>query len=78
MAKNTKPPTEIERGYITGGFAHTSVVALSDKIAEAVKNGDIKKFVVMAGCDGRKIQEIIILNLLKTSTRYYNLNSWLC
>lgn len=54
MAKNTKPPTEIERGYITGGFAHTSVVALSDKIAEAVKNGDIKKFVVMAGCDGRK------------------------
>ena len=52
-AKKCAPPTEIETGHITGGFAHAQVFALADKIVEAVKNGDIKKFVVMAGCDGR-------------------------
>ena len=52
-AKKCIPPTEIETGEITGGFAHTQVFALADKVVEAVKSGAIKKFVVMAGCDGR-------------------------
>ena len=53
VAKKCKPPVEIERGEIVGGFAHNQVLALADKIVDAVKSGDIKKFVVMAGCDGR-------------------------
>lgn len=53
VAKKCKPPVEIENGEIVGGFAHNQVLALSDKIVDAVKSGDIKKFVVMAGCDGR-------------------------
>lgn len=53
VAKKCKPPVEIESGEIIGGFAHNQVLALSDKIVDAVKSGDIKKFVVMAGCDGR-------------------------
>lgn len=53
VAKKCKPPVEIERGEIVGGFAHNQVLSLADKIVEAVKSGDIKKFVVMAGCDGR-------------------------
>ena len=52
-AKRCAPPTEIETGEIVGGFAHAQVLALADKIIEAVKSGAIKKFVVMAGCDGR-------------------------
>lgn len=52
-AKNTQPPTEIETGEIIGGFAHAQVLALADKVVDAVKTGAIKKFVVMAGCDGR-------------------------
>ncbi len=52
-AKRCQPPTEIEKGEIIGGFAHNQVLALADKIVEAVKSGAIKKFVVMAGCDGR-------------------------
>ena len=52
-AKRCAPPREIERGEIIGGFAHAQVLALADKIVEAVKSGAIKKFVVMAGCDGR-------------------------
>lgn len=52
-AKKCPPPTEIENGEIYGGFAHAQVVLLADKIVEAVKSGAIKKFVVMAGCDGR-------------------------
>lgn len=52
-AKRCAPPTEIETGEIIGGFAHAQVLALVDKIIEAVKSGAIKKFVVMAGCDGR-------------------------
>ncbi|GAA0116169.1 hydroxylamine reductase [Clostridium senegalense] len=52
-AKNCNSPTEIETGEITGGFAHNQVFQLSDKIVEAVKSGAIKKFFVMAGCDGR-------------------------
>ena len=52
-AKKCAPPTEIETGEIIGGFAHAQVFALADKVVEAVKSGAIKKFVVMAGCDGR-------------------------
>lgn len=52
-AKRCAPPTEIERGEIVGGFAHNQVLSLADQIVEAVKSGAIKKFVVMAGCDGR-------------------------
>ena len=52
-AKKCKPPVEIETGEIIGGFAHAQVLALADKIVEAIKNGAIKKFFVMAGCDGR-------------------------
>jgi len=53
MAKTCKAPTEIENGEIVGGFAHTQVLALADKVVDAVKSGAIKRFVVMAGCDGR-------------------------
>ena len=52
-AKKCAPPTEIETGEIVGGFAHHQVLALADKVVDAVKSGAIKKFVVMAGCDGR-------------------------
>ena len=52
-AKQCQPPVEIEHGEIIGGFAHHQVLALADKIVDAVKSGAIKKFVVMAGCDGR-------------------------
>ena len=52
-AKKCAPPREIETGEITGGFAHAQVFALADKIVDAVKSGAIKKFFVMAGCDGR-------------------------
>jgi len=54
MAKNCQAPTEIETGKIVGGFAHNQVLALADKVVDAVKSGSIKKFVVMAGCDGRQ------------------------
>lgn len=53
VAKKCKSPVEIEKGEIVGGFAHNQVLSLADKIVEAVQNGDIKKFIVMAGCDGR-------------------------
>lgn len=52
-AQGCQPPTEIERGEIIGGFAHAQVFALADQIVEAVKSGAIRKFFVMAGCDGR-------------------------
>lgn len=53
QAKTCASPTEIETGKIVGGFAHHQVLALADKVVEAVKSGAIKRFVVMAGCDGR-------------------------
>lgn len=53
LAKTCAPPQEIETGNIVGGFAHEQVFALADKVVDAVKSGAIKKFVVMAGCDGR-------------------------
>ena len=54
QAKSCPAPTEIETGTITGGFAHEQVFALADQVVEAVKSGAIRKFVVMAGCDGRQ------------------------
>jgi hydroxylamine reductase len=52
-AKKCAPPVEIEKGEIVGGFAHAQVFALADKVVDAVKSGAIRKFFVMAGCDGR-------------------------
>ncbi len=54
LAKKCPPPEEIENGTIVGGFAHNQVLALADKVVEAVKSGAIKRFIVMAGCDGRQ------------------------
>jgi hydroxylamine reductase len=54
LAKKCDPPTELETGKIVGGFAHNQVMALADKVVEAVKSGAIKQFIVMAGCDGRQ------------------------
>ncbi|MDP8216735.1 MAG: hydroxylamine reductase [Candidatus Kaelpia imicola] len=53
LAKICQPPQEIEKGEIVGGFAHNQVLTLADKIVEAIKSGAIKRFIVMAGCDGR-------------------------
>lgn len=53
LAKTCNSPTELENGTLVGGFAHNQVLALADKVVEAVKSGAIKRFVVMAGCDGR-------------------------
>jgi len=53
LAKTCPPPKELEKGSIVGGFAHNQVFALADKVVDAVKTGAIKKFIVMAGCDGR-------------------------
>lgn len=53
MAKKCSPPEELETGEIIGGFAHNQVLQLADKIVDAVKSGAIKRFIVMAGCDGR-------------------------
>ncbi|QEK12999.1 hydroxylamine reductase [Crassaminicella thermophila] len=52
-AKKCAPPVEIEKGEIVGGFAHNTVLSLADKVVEAIKTGAIKRFFVMAGCDGR-------------------------
>ena len=54
LAKTCQPPSELEKGEIIGGFAHNQVFALADQIVDAVKSGAIKKFFVMAGCDGRQ------------------------
>lgn len=53
MAKSCSPPKVLETGSITGGFAHNQVLMMADKIVSAVREGKIRKFVVMAGCDGR-------------------------
>ncbi len=53
LAKKCSPPTELEKGEIIGGFAHNQVLALADKVVAAVQSGAIRRFVVMAGCDGR-------------------------
>ena len=53
LAKHCPAPQQLETGSVIGGFAHAQVMALQDQIVEAVKNGDIRQFIVMAGCDGR-------------------------
>jgi hydroxylamine reductase len=53
LAKKCDAPTELETGKIVGGFAHNQVFALADKVVDAIKSGAIKRFIVMAGCDGR-------------------------
>ncbi|MGM5488522.1 MAG: hydroxylamine reductase, partial [Nanobdellota archaeon] len=53
QAKTLPPPTQLEEGSITGGFAHASALSVADKIVDAVKSGVIRRFIVMAGCDGR-------------------------
>ena len=64
-AKKLAAPTEIESGEIIGGFAHNQVMALSDAIVEAIKSGAIKKFIVMAGCDGRSKSRNYYTNFAK-------------
>ena len=54
LARTSPPPRELENGLIVGGFAHDQVFALADTVVEAVKSGAIKRFIVMAGCDGRQ------------------------
>ena len=54
QAKKCKPPEQLEEGTIMGGFAHVAALSVADKIIDAVKSGQIKKFIVMAGCDGRQ------------------------
>lgn len=54
LAKSCQPPQEIETGTIVTGFAHNQVLALADKVVEAIKSGAVKRFIVMAGCDGRQ------------------------
>ncbi|MFH0894061.1 MAG: hydroxylamine reductase [Bacteroidota bacterium] len=65
-AKKCQAPTEIETGEIVGGFAHEQVFAVADKVVEAVKSGAIKKFVVMAGCDGRMKEREYYTDFAKT------------
>lgn len=65
LAKTLPAPTELETGSITGGFAHEQVFALADKVVNAVKSGDIKKFIVMAGCDGRQKERVYYTDFAK-------------
>lgn len=64
-AKRCEPPVGIEQGQIVGGFAHAQVLALADKVVDAVKSGKIRKFVVMAGCDGRAKSRIYYTDFAK-------------
>ena len=64
-AKRCEPPTGIEQGQIVGGFAHAQVLALADQVVDAVKAGKIRKFVVMAGCDGRAKSRIYYTDFAK-------------
>ena len=64
-AKRCEPPTGIEQGQIVGGFAHAQVLALADKVVDAVKSGKIRKFVVMAGCVGRAKSRIYYTDFAK-------------
>ncbi|MBL6989145.1 MAG: hydroxylamine reductase [Bacteriovoracaceae bacterium] len=65
LAQKCPPPSEIETGEIVGGFAHNQVLALADKVVGAVKSGAIKKFVVMAGCDGQQSEREYFTNVAK-------------
>ncbi len=66
LAKTCPPPTELETGTIVGGFAHDQVMKLADKVIGAIKSGAIKRFVVMAGCDGRHKSRSYYTDLAKT------------
>jgi len=66
QAKKCEAPVEIEKGEIVGGFAHEQVIALADKVVDAVKTGAIKRFVVMAGCDGRQKGRNYYTNVAET------------
>lgn len=66
LAKTSTPPQELETGSIVGGFAHKQVLALADKVVDAVKSGAIKRFVVMAGCDGRNKDRDYFTDVAKT------------
>jgi hydroxylamine reductase len=66
LAKTCPPPQELETGEIVGGFAHGQVLALADKVVEAVKSGAIKRFVVMAGCDGRQASRAYFTDVAET------------
>ncbi|MCK7580972.1 MAG: hydroxylamine reductase [Chromatiales bacterium] len=68
-AKTCAPPTELEQGEIVGGFAHAQVMALADKVIDAVKSGAIKRFVVMGGCDGRHKQRSYYTDVAKALPR---------
>ncbi len=63
VAKKCAAPTEIEHGEIIGGFAHNQVMQLAGQVVDAVKSGAIKKFVVMAGCDGRNENPRLLFRL---------------
>ena len=70
---------KLKQGHITGGFAHAQVFALADKVVEAVKTGKIRKFFVMAGCDGRmKSREYYTDFAAALARRYGNSHSRLC
>ncbi|MBN2718196.1 MAG: hydroxylamine reductase [Deltaproteobacteria bacterium] len=64
-AKTCDAPKELETGKLVGGFAHAQVLALADKVIEAVKAGAVKKFVVMAGCDGRQSEREYFTDVAK-------------
>ena len=66
LAKKCDSPKEIEKGKIIGGFAHNQVIELADKVVDAIKSGAIKRFVVMAGCDGRHKQREYFTDVAKT------------
>jgi len=66
LAKTCPPPQEIETGEIVGGFAHHQVMQLADKVVDAVKTGKIKRFVVMAGCDGRQASRSYFTDVANT------------
>ena len=69
-AKRCEPPVGIEQGQIVGGFAHAQVLALADKVVDAVKSGKIRKFVVMAGCDGRAKSRTYYTDFAKALPEY--------
>ncbi len=66
LARKCQPPVELESGEIIGGFAHNQVISMADKIVEAVKSGSIKRFIVMAGCDGRHKSRDYFTEVAKT------------
>jgi hydroxylamine reductase len=66
LAKTCKAPQELEKGEITGGFAHDQILALADKVVAAVKSGAIKRFVVMGGCDGRQVSRNYFTDVAET------------